>query len=99
MGTVSDELEVFDGQDADSEHGVEDIGATGEGLELVEGALALKPGTADGTITREQRRSRRKREIRARTISVKRMTCSSVSVRRAISTLQAACDLGAAIFM
>ncbi len=82
MGTVSDELEVFDGQDADSEHGVEDIGATGEGLELVEGALALKPGTADGTITREQRRSRRKREIRARTISVKRMTKRELEIGR-----------------
>ena len=81
MATVSDELEVFGGQDADSEHGVEDIGGTGQELEL-EGALALKPATADGAITREQRRSRRKREIRARTISVKRMTKRELEIGR-----------------
>ena len=82
MATVSDELEVFGGQDGDSEHGVEDIGGTGEDLELVDGALALKPATADGAITREQRRSRRKREIRARTISVKRMTKRELEIGR-----------------
>ncbi|HEX3851242.1 MAG TPA: sigma factor-like helix-turn-helix DNA-binding protein [Polyangiaceae bacterium] len=38
---------------------------------LVDGATALAP---DEEITREQRRSRRKRDVRARTISVKRMT-------------------------
>ena len=38
---------------------------------IVEGATAL---AADEEITREQRRSRRKRDVRARTISVKRMT-------------------------
>jgi len=38
---------------------------------LVDGATAL---VADEEITREQRRSRRKRDVRARTISVKRMT-------------------------
>src|ERR1700712_3156790 len=38
---------------------------------LVDGATAL---SADEEITREQRRSRRKRDVRARTISVKRMT-------------------------
>ena len=38
---------------------------------IVDGALALSP---DEEITREQRRSRRKRDVRARTISVKRMT-------------------------
>ena len=82
MGTVSDELEVFGGQDGDSEHDVDDIGGTGEELELVDGALALKPATADGAITREQRRSRRKREIRARTISVKRMTKRELEIGR-----------------
>jgi len=38
---------------------------------LIDGATAL---SADEEITREQRRSRRKRDVRARTISVKRMT-------------------------
>ena len=38
---------------------------------IVEGATAL---ALDEDITREQRRSRRKRDVRARTISVKRMT-------------------------
>jgi Sigma-70, region 4 len=38
---------------------------------LLDGATAL---VADEEITREQRRSRRKRDVRARTISVKRMT-------------------------
>jgi hypothetical protein len=38
---------------------------------LLDGATALSP---DEEITREQRRSRRKRDVRARTISVKRMT-------------------------
>lgn len=50
----------------------------------VEGALARKaaPLTADTAITREQRRSRRKREIRARTISVKRMTKRELEIGR-----------------
>ena len=39
---------------------------------VIEGATALSP--AEEEITREQRRSRRKRDVRARTISVKRMT-------------------------
>ena len=47
---------------------------TDDGLS-VEGALARAPRpTADSAITREQRLSRRKREVRARTISDKRMT-------------------------
>ncbi|MBI3201515.1 MAG: hypothetical protein HYZ29_08235 [Myxococcales bacterium] len=37
-------------------------------------ALALEPESDGESITREQRRSRRKRDVRARTISVKRMT-------------------------
>jgi Sigma-70, region 4 len=45
-----------------------------------EGALALK--TADEAVTREQRRSRRKREVRARTISVKRMTKRELELGR-----------------
>jgi hypothetical protein len=39
---------------------------------VIEGATALSP--VEEEITREQRRSRRKRDVRARTISVKRMT-------------------------
>jgi hypothetical protein len=41
------------------------------------GALALEP-----EITREQRRSRRKRDVRARTISVKRMTKRELEIGR-----------------
>src|SRR5271155_5691590 len=47
---------------------------------VTEGALALK--TADQAVTREQRRSRRKREVRARTISVKRMTKRELELGR-----------------
>jgi hypothetical protein len=46
----------------------------------IEGALALQP--AQETVTREQRRSRRKREVRARTISVKRMTKRELELGR-----------------
>jgi hypothetical protein len=46
-----------------------------------EGALALQ--TADEpVVTREQRRSRRKRDVRARTISVKRMTKRELELGR-----------------
>jgi hypothetical protein len=54
-----------------------------------EGALALQvapdatvDGDADKTVTREQRRSRRKRDVRARTISVKRMTKRELELGR-----------------
>ncbi len=47
---------------------------------VTEGALAVK--TADEAVTREQRRSRRKREVRARTISVKRMTKRELELGR-----------------
>ena len=51
-------------------------------LELsTEGATALEPATEE-SITREQRRSRRKRDIRARTISVKRMTKRELEIGR-----------------
>jgi hypothetical protein len=58
-----------------------------EALELVlEGATALAPSSdvdSDAEhITREQRRSRRKREVRARTISVKRMTKRELEIGR-----------------
>jgi hypothetical protein len=56
-------------------------GEVGDGeLPQTQGALALK--TADQAVTREQRRSRRKREVRARTISVKRMTKRELELGR-----------------
>jgi hypothetical protein len=51
----------------------------------VEGALAVErgaPGADDQGVTREQRRSRRKRDVRARTISVKRMTKRELELGR-----------------
>ena len=74
------DLELFDGE------GMSD-GVAGElsgGADLTEGALALKaaPNTSATAVTREQRRSRRKREIRARTISVKRMTKRELEIGR-----------------
>lgn len=45
-----------------------------------EGATALQ--SEDAPITREQRRSRRKRDVRARTISVKRMTKRELEIGR-----------------
>jgi len=51
-----------------------------------EGALAVavdpEIGTDEKPVTREQRRSRRKREVRARTISVKRMTKRELELGR-----------------
>jgi hypothetical protein len=47
-----------------------------------EGALALKAPDLLPPVTREQRRSRRKRAIRARTISVKRMTKRELELGR-----------------
>lgn len=48
-----------------------------------DGALALSPqATEEEKVTREQRRSRRKRDIRARTISVKRMTKRELEMGR-----------------
>jgi hypothetical protein len=52
----------------------------GEALET-EGALALAVSD-EPAITREQRRSRRKRDVRARTISVKRMTKRELEIGR-----------------
>ena len=85
MSTNTDgELESWDagrlGDDAD--------GMTAEPADVdgdaCEGALAVKvaPATSANAITREQRRSRRKREIRARTISVKRMTKRELEIGR-----------------
>jgi hypothetical protein len=53
------------------------------GEPTIAGALALKADEADApVVTREQRRSRRKRAIRARTISVKRMTKRELELGR-----------------
>lgn len=63
---------------------------TGDGAVMLEtqGALALAETTLpegtseDEAVTREQRRSRRKRDVRARTISVKRMTKRELELGR-----------------
>jgi hypothetical protein len=52
---------------------------TSEAATYVDGALALD---LEPEITREQRRSRRKRDVRARTISVKRMTKRELEIGR-----------------
>ena len=62
------------------------IGDEGSALQT-EGALALAVDpsateSSEETVTREQRRSRRKRDIRARTISVKRMTKRELEMGR-----------------
>jgi hypothetical protein len=62
-----------------SETQVADVELEGEAGPQVEGALAVK---TDESVTREQRRSRRKREVRARTISVKRMTKRELELGR-----------------
>jgi hypothetical protein len=52
---------------------------------ITEGALALDTdveSTDEAGVTREQRRSRRKRDVRARTISVKRMTKRELELGR-----------------
>ena len=56
----------------------------GDGTSLqTEGALALQPEVhEEKPVTREQRRSRRKRDVRARTISVKRMTKRELELGR-----------------
>lgn len=51
-----------------------------EGLDLAQGPGVKKCG--EENITREQRRSRRKRDVRARTISVKRMTKRELEIGR-----------------
>ncbi|WP_437693362.1 sigma factor-like helix-turn-helix DNA-binding protein [Sorangium sp. So ce176] len=83
MATVSDsELEIFGLDGADAVGGECDPAGSNE--PVVEGALALQvdPAAPGNPITREQRRSRRKREIRARTISVKRMTKRELEIGR-----------------
>jgi hypothetical protein len=59
---------------------VEEQSGIGQGT--TEGSLALRAEPAGEAVTREQRRSRRKRAIRARTISVKRMTKRELELGR-----------------
>jgi hypothetical protein len=57
-----------------------DTKAVAEQMLATDGATALAP--EEEQITREQRRSRRKRAVRARTISVKRMTKRELEIGR-----------------
>jgi hypothetical protein len=57
-------------------------GLDGGVLVMTDGALALAAVPVSEPVTREQRRSRRKRAIRARTISVKRMTKRELELGR-----------------
>jgi hypothetical protein len=77
------DLEVFGGEGTDGDEPATGAPGDADALETV-GALALDaaPNTSATAITREQRRSRRKREIRARTISVKRMTKRELEIGR-----------------
>jgi hypothetical protein len=61
---------------------IEELTLMGQGM--TDGALALSadPVAPGEPVTREQRRSRRKRAIRARTISVKRMTKRELELGR-----------------
>jgi hypothetical protein len=61
------------------------IDETDSQVRALDGALALATGPStqeEEIVTREQRRSRRKREVRARTISVKRMTKRELELGR-----------------
>jgi hypothetical protein len=77
---INNKLDVENDPDMD-----EDVGSDDEVELQTEGQLALAPVETSGDeapVTREQRRSRRKREIRARTISVKRMTKRELEIGR-----------------
>jgi hypothetical protein len=74
MDDMQDEMDFGgdDEMDGFSVAGEEElIEEEGSGDLLTDGALALAP---EPQLTREQRRSRRKRDVRARTISVKRLS-------------------------
>ena len=66
--------------DSNNSHGPSDTAKPGP--LPTEGALALDVQVDEESITREQRRSRRKRDVRARTISVKRMTKRELEIGR-----------------
>ena len=80
---IDGDLDVFGGDEMDEAGPAVDPASDGE-APLAFGALALKPApnTSANAVTREQRRSRRKREVRARTISVKRMTKRELEIGR-----------------
>ena len=69
-GGFGDEMD-FEGEETDGFGESELIEEEGSSDLLTDGALALQP---EPQLTREQRRSRRKRDVRARTISVKRLS-------------------------
>ncbi|HEX9296390.1 MAG TPA: sigma factor-like helix-turn-helix DNA-binding protein [Polyangiaceae bacterium] len=76
---IKKKLEAMSGSDVDEED------LSDEQVGTIEGPLALAPAPTsmeNPPVTREQRRSRRKREIRARTISVKRMTKRELEIGR-----------------
>jgi hypothetical protein len=61
----------------------EPVDAEGDEVLVTEGQLAVAPAlVGDPPVTREQRRSRRKRDVRARTISIKRMTKRELEIGR-----------------
>ena len=59
-----------------TDHDNQDDGA------VLDGVLAIAAKSSHRAMTREQRRSRRKRDVRARTISVKRMTKRELEIGR-----------------
>jgi hypothetical protein len=76
MDAKKKQLHPADSDNREAAPQTADLGGT-------EGALALASEPLDDTgVTREQRRSRRKREVRARTISVKRMTKRELEIGR-----------------
>ncbi len=78
--SMESEFDTPHGETAEGDAMLTDAGDAGP---EIEGNLARVPRpTADSAITREQRRSRRKREVRARTISVKRMTKRELEIGR-----------------
>ncbi len=83
MATSGNLKKLAGGRDTMSKTQRDDGDSEGDGA-MIEGALARKaaPVTAATAITREQRRSRRKREVRARTISIKRMTKRELEIGR-----------------
>jgi hypothetical protein len=78
-------IDELGGPMAEDDDVVVDARQAGDGPQpQIDGALALAPAADDEgeTVTREQRRSRRKRDVRARTISVKRMTKRELELGR-----------------
>ena len=75
--------EIVDGVTAQAiQEGASSAASPPMGQHVVEGALALSMPAPEEFVTREQRRSRRKRDVRARTISVKRMTKRELELGR-----------------